>query len=101
MTHSIWWQAIPYFLSGASEVFANIGCMELFYTNVSRVVGQAGCLTVGSCRQGLCRAKAQSLAGTAATKSWPAWGQEEGDWQYPTHWYSLLMHPSHAFAALG
>jgi peptide/histidine transporter 3/4 len=32
---SVWWQAIPYFLSGASEVFANIGCMELFYTNVS------------------------------------------------------------------
>lgn len=49
-------------------MFANIGCMELFYTNVSGVaVGQAGCLTVvGSCRQGLC-AKAQSMAGAAAT----------------------------------
>lgn len=33
--YSVWWQAVPYFLSGASEVFTNIGCMELFYTNVS------------------------------------------------------------------
>lgn len=31
---SIWWQFIPYFLVGVSEVFANIGTMELFYTQV-------------------------------------------------------------------
>lgn len=29
---SIWWQFIPYFLVGVSEVFTNIGTMELFYT---------------------------------------------------------------------
>eukprot|EP00879_Flechtneria_rotunda_P000926 GHRR01001055.1.p1 GENE.GHRR01001055.1~~GHRR01001055.1.p1 ORF type:complete len:523 (+),score=105.75 GHRR01001055.1:1216-2784(+) len=32
---SIWWQFIPYFLTGMSEVFTNIGTMELFYTQVS------------------------------------------------------------------
>lgn len=75
MAHSIWWQAIPYFLSGASEVFANIGCMELFYTNVSGVaVGQAGCLTVvGSCRQGLCKGTEHGRCSCNE--------QEEGDWQ--------------------
>lgn len=31
---SIWWQFIPYFLVGVSEVFCNIGTMELFYTQV-------------------------------------------------------------------
>lgn len=31
---SIWWQFIPYFLTGVGEVFCNIGTMELFYTQV-------------------------------------------------------------------
>lgn len=31
---SIWWQFIPYFLLGMSEVFTNVGVMELFYTQV-------------------------------------------------------------------
>ncbi|GBF89822.1 hypothetical protein Rsub_02526 [Raphidocelis subcapitata] len=32
---SIWWQFIPYFLLGASEVFTNVGILELFFTQVS------------------------------------------------------------------
>ncbi|WIA14658.1 hypothetical protein OEZ85_003160 [Tetradesmus obliquus] len=39
---SIWWQAIPYFLLGVSEVFTNIGCMELFYTQVSEGMRSLG-----------------------------------------------------------
>ena len=31
---SIWWQAIPYFLLGASEAFTIVGVMELFYSEV-------------------------------------------------------------------
>ena len=37
---SIWWQFIPYFLLGASEVFTNVGVMELFYTQASRALEQ-------------------------------------------------------------
>ncbi|KAF8073093.1 NPF8.3 [Scenedesmus sp. PABB004] len=39
---SIWWQFIPYFLLGASEVFTNIGTMELFYTQVSEGMRSLG-----------------------------------------------------------
>ncbi len=39
---SIWWQTIPYFLLGVSEVFTNIGCMELFYTQMSEGMRSLG-----------------------------------------------------------
>eukprot|EP00775_Hariotina_reticulata_P010432 gene10432-10590_t len=39
---SIWWQFIPYFLLGMSEVFTNIGTMELFYTQVSEGMRSLG-----------------------------------------------------------
>lgn len=42
LRHSIWWQAIPYFLLGVSEVFVNIGAMELFYTQVSEGMRSLG-----------------------------------------------------------
>ncbi|KAF8061421.1 APC8 [Scenedesmus sp. PABB004] len=39
---SIWWQAVPYFLLGVSEVFTNIGAMELFFTQVSEGMRSLG-----------------------------------------------------------
>lgn len=39
---SVWWQAVPYFLSGASEVFTNVGCMEAFYVQVSEGMRSLG-----------------------------------------------------------
>lgn len=39
---SIWVQFVPYFLVGVSEVFTNIGTMELFYTQVSEGMRSLG-----------------------------------------------------------
>lgn len=43
---SIWWQFIPYFLVGVSEVFTNIGTMELFYTQGRERGCQSRCISL-------------------------------------------------------
>lgn len=65
---SIWWQVIPYFLLGVSEVFTNVGCMELFYTQMSEGMRSLGAsIYLLSVAVGMYLSSALNVAVAAAT----------------------------------